>query len=143
MVRARTSEGVVRNETTVERISARELVVVRTFNGSASTIFDAWTKPELLKQWWAPKSLGVSLFECESDLRVGGTVRGQCRLYGRPNDRALRYPSLGRPPNNQWHISKLSGWYKSLYRSHRGPLCKKDDVQKTFHQGSLLPRFPD
>jgi hypothetical protein len=51
--------------------------------------------------------------------------------------------SLGRPRNNQWHISKLSGWYKSLYRSHQGPLCKKDDVQKTFHQGFLLPRFPD
>jgi hypothetical protein len=52
-------------------------------------------------------------------------------------------PSRGRPRSNQWYISKLSGWYKSLYRSHRGPLCKKDDVQKTFHQGSLLPRFPD
>jgi hypothetical protein len=40
-------------------------------------------------------------------------------------------------------INELSGWYKSLYRSHRGPLCKKDDVQKTFHRESLLPRFPD
>ena len=65
----------MKNETTVERTSARELVVTRTFNGSASMVFDAWTKPELLKQWWAPKSLGVSLFECESDLRVGGTYR--------------------------------------------------------------------
>ena len=52
----------MRNETTVERTSARELVVVRTFNGSAATIFDAWTKPELLKQWWAPKSLGSIRF---------------------------------------------------------------------------------
>jgi hypothetical protein len=50
-------------------------------------------------------------------------------------------PSRRRPRGK--HISKLSGWYKSLYRSHRGPLCKKDGVQKTFHQGSLLPRFPD
>jgi uncharacterized protein YndB with AHSA1/START domain len=74
-VQARTSEDIMRNETTVERTSARELVVTRTFNASASTVFDAWTKPELLKQWWAPKSLGVSLFECESDLRVGGTYR--------------------------------------------------------------------
>jgi uncharacterized protein YndB with AHSA1/START domain len=65
----------MRNETTVERVSERELVVTRTFNGSAPLVFDAWTKPELLKQWWAPKSLGVSLFECESDLRVGGTYR--------------------------------------------------------------------
>src|SRR6202012_485144 len=35
----------------------------------------AWTRPELLKRWWAPKSFGVSLFECESDLRVGGSYR--------------------------------------------------------------------
>ena len=98
MVRARTSEGVVRNETTVERISARELVVVRTFNGSASTIFDAWTKPELLKQWWAPKSLGVSLFECESNLRVGGTYR---YAFGRdpknPEVFSGRYKEVSRP----------------------------------------------
>jgi uncharacterized protein YndB with AHSA1/START domain len=71
----RTSENTVVNETTVERTSDRELVVTRTFNGPARIVFDAWTKPELLKRWWAPKSFGVSLFECESDLRVGGTYR--------------------------------------------------------------------
>jgi uncharacterized protein YndB with AHSA1/START domain len=61
--------------TTVERISDRELVVTRTVNGPAKLVFDAWTKPELLKRWWAPKSLGVSLFECEQDVRVGGKYR--------------------------------------------------------------------
>ena len=65
----------MKNRTTVERKSERELVVTRTFNGPARIVFEAWTKPELLKRWWAPKSLGVSLFECESDLRVGGTYR--------------------------------------------------------------------
>ncbi len=65
----------MKNRTTVERKSERELVVTRTFNGPARIVFEAWTKPELLKLWWAPKSLGVSLFECESDLRVGGTYR--------------------------------------------------------------------
>src|SRR5277367_3997697 len=64
-----------KNRTTVERKSERELVVTRTFNGPARIVFEAWTKPELLKLWWAPKSFGVSLFECESDLRVGGTYR--------------------------------------------------------------------
>ena len=33
------------------------------------------SRPELLKRWWVPKSFGVSLFACESDLRVGGTYR--------------------------------------------------------------------
>jgi uncharacterized protein YndB with AHSA1/START domain len=74
MLQAR-GEGAVGNETVVERTSDLELVVTRMFNGPAHIVFDAWTRPELLKRWWAPKSLGVSLFECESDLRVGGTYR--------------------------------------------------------------------
>src|SRR5919109_1518802 len=61
--------------TTVERKSERELVVTRTFNGSARIVFEAWTKPELLKQWWAPKSFGVSFISCEADVRTGGTYR--------------------------------------------------------------------
>jgi uncharacterized protein YndB with AHSA1/START domain len=64
-----------RNETIVERTSDRELVVTRTFNAPAHIVFEAWTKPELLKRWWAPKSFGVSLFECDQDLRVGGAYR--------------------------------------------------------------------
>jgi uncharacterized protein YndB with AHSA1/START domain len=65
----------MKNHTTVERRSDRELVVKRTFNGPARIVFDAWTKPELLKRWWAPRSLGVTLFSCEADVRVGGTYR--------------------------------------------------------------------
>jgi uncharacterized protein YndB with AHSA1/START domain len=75
MQRARTSERNMGNETIVERTTDRELVVTRTFNAPAHIVFDAWTKPELLKRWWAPKSFGVSLFECESDLREGGAYR--------------------------------------------------------------------
>jgi uncharacterized protein YndB with AHSA1/START domain len=74
----------MKNETTVERPSDRELVVTRMFNGPTHILFDAWTKPELLKLWWAPKSLGVSLFECESDLRVGGAYR---YAFGRDPDK--------------------------------------------------------
>lgn len=61
--------------TRFERKSERELVLERTFNAPARIVFDAWTKPELLRRWWAPKSLGVALFECDSDLRVGGAYR--------------------------------------------------------------------
>jgi uncharacterized protein YndB with AHSA1/START domain len=70
-----TRESAMQNETIVERTSDRELTVTRTFNAPAHIVFDAWTKPELLKRWWAPKSFGVSLFECEQDLRVGGAYR--------------------------------------------------------------------
>ncbi len=61
--------------TTVERKSGRELVVTRTFNGPAQIVFNAWTKPELLKRWWAPKSFGISFVSCEMDARTGGTYR--------------------------------------------------------------------
>jgi uncharacterized protein YndB with AHSA1/START domain len=64
-----------KNRTTVERRSDRELVVTRAFNAPARVVFEAWTKPELLKRWWAPRSLGVTLFRCEQDLRVGGRYR--------------------------------------------------------------------
>ena len=38
-------------------------------------MFEAWTKPELLKRWWAPKSMGISLLSCEADVRAGGKYR--------------------------------------------------------------------
>ena len=65
----------VKNRTTVERKSEREFVVTRTFNGPARLVFEAWTKPELLKLWWVPKSLNTSLLSCEMDVRVGGQYR--------------------------------------------------------------------
>ena len=64
-----------KNGTTVERKSERELVVTRAFHGPARIVFEAWTKPELLKRWWAPKSTGMSLLSCEADVRVGGRYR--------------------------------------------------------------------
>jgi len=64
-----------KNPTTVERKSERELVVRRTFNGPARLVFEAWTTPELLKRWWAPKSFGISFLSCEADARTGGTYR--------------------------------------------------------------------
>ena len=48
----------MQNPTTMERKSERELVLTRTFNGPARIVFEAWTKPELLKRWWIPKSSG-------------------------------------------------------------------------------------
>ena len=65
----------MKNRTTVERKSERELVVTRTINGPARIVFEAFTKPELLKRWWVPKSFGLSLLSCELDVRVGGAYR--------------------------------------------------------------------
>jgi len=65
----------VQNRTTVERKSDREIIVTRTFNGPPRIVFDAWTKPELLKRWWVPKSMGMSMLSCEADVRTGGSYR--------------------------------------------------------------------
>jgi uncharacterized protein YndB with AHSA1/START domain len=65
----------MRNPTTTERTSDRDLVVTRTFNAPARIVFEAWTRPELFKRWWVPKSTGMSLLSCEMDVRVGGTYR--------------------------------------------------------------------
>jgi uncharacterized protein YndB with AHSA1/START domain len=59
----------------MERTSDREMVVTRIFNGPARLVFEAWTKPELLQRWWAPRSFGVSFVSCELDARTGGTYR--------------------------------------------------------------------
>lgn len=64
-----------KNLTTVERISDREVVVTRTINGPARIVFDAFTRGELLRRWWVPKSMGIPLLACEVDARVGGKYR--------------------------------------------------------------------
>jgi uncharacterized protein YndB with AHSA1/START domain len=65
----------MKNQTTVERKSERELVTTRTFDAPARIVFEAWTRPELFQRWWVPKSAGVSLLSCEMDVRVGGKYR--------------------------------------------------------------------
>ena len=39
----------MKNITTVEKKSERELIVTRTFDAPARIVFEAWTKPELMK----------------------------------------------------------------------------------------------
>jgi uncharacterized protein YndB with AHSA1/START domain len=64
-----------KSRTTVERTSDREIVVSRGFSAPARLVFEAWTRPELFKQWWVPKSLGMTLLSCEMDVRTGGKYR--------------------------------------------------------------------
>jgi len=65
----------MKNETRVERTSEREMVITRTFNAPARIVFEAWTKAELMRRWWVPKSSGVTLLSCEMDVRTGGSYR--------------------------------------------------------------------
>jgi len=63
------------SRTKAERKSERELVVTRTFDAPARLVFEAWTRPELLQRWWAPKSFGLVFLSCEADVRTGGRYR--------------------------------------------------------------------
>src|SRR5215471_5583000 len=73
--RSETQPAATKNRTIVERKSDREMIVTRTINGPARIVFEAWTTPELFKQWWVPKSAGLFLRSCDLDVRVGGTYR--------------------------------------------------------------------
>ena len=72
---ARKQSEPVMKRTTVQRKSDRELVVTRTFDAPARLVFEAWSRPELFKKWWVPKSMGMFLRSCEMDVRVGGRYR--------------------------------------------------------------------
>ena len=65
----------MKNPTAVERTSERELIVTRAFNAPAHLVFEAWSRPELLKRWWVPASFGMTFVSCEADVRTGGTYR--------------------------------------------------------------------
>src|ERR1051326_1482016 len=59
------------------RVSARgdrELLMTRIFDAPRALVFDALTKPELVRQWLLGPA-GWSMPVCEIDLRVGGSYR--------------------------------------------------------------------
>lgn len=51
----------------------RELSIERVFNAPREIVFQAWTKPEHLTQWWGPR--GFTLPTCEMEFRAGGRFR--------------------------------------------------------------------
>jgi uncharacterized protein YndB with AHSA1/START domain len=54
-----------------EPIAARTLTLERIIDAPPAKVFEAWTKPELLKQWFAPKPYTTPF--AELDVRAGGT----------------------------------------------------------------------
>lgn len=72
---AANTKGEPMNRTSMERTSDREIVIARTFRAPADIVFDAWTRPEYVRRWWAPQSRGVTLVQCDADVRPGGAYR--------------------------------------------------------------------
>lgn len=92
--------GSAEPSTKIDRTSERELVFTRTLRARPEIVFDALTKAELIRRWWAPRSLGVELYECESDARVGGAYRF---VFGKDGQQRMAF----------------SGVYKELVRGER------------------------
>ncbi|MCG6166950.1 SRPBCC family protein [Leptospira sp. FAT2] len=59
----------------------REILITRTFDAPRALVFDAMTKPELLKRWFDGPP-GWSLIVCDIDLKVGGKYRYVWRSEG-------------------------------------------------------------
>lgn len=65
---------------TIATPSEREAIVTREFNAPADLVFDALTKPDLIKRWYGPPG---SIESCESDARPGGSWRFVSNVRGR------------------------------------------------------------
>src|SRR5258708_19982113 len=107
--RRESEPSAMKNLTTVEQKSEREIVVTRTFNGPARIVFEAWTKPELFKRWWVPKSSGMSLVSCEMDVRTGGKYRLEFGLEA-PKSMAFfgGYLEVTPPPPPVWPNTEIT-----------------------------------
>lgn len=53
------------------------LVINRTFDAPVSKVWEAWSNPEVMKQWWGPE--GFTCPSCNIDFQVGGTFLGCMR----------------------------------------------------------------
>lgn len=82
MVAVTRGEAMGQGRTTYELVSDNATILRREFNAPAHLVFDAWTQADLVRRWFAPAKLGVSMRSCESDVRVGGGYRYVCERDG-------------------------------------------------------------
>ena len=88
--------------------SDREIVLTRVFHAPRQMVWDAFTKPELLKRWFGPR--GWSLVVCEVDLRVGGGFRFVLRG---PDGRDMGMRGVYReivPPERSIHMESFDDY---------------------------------
>src|SRR5205814_9751268 len=86
----------------------REIVLTRVFDAPRNLVFDAFSKPELLKRWFGPR--GWSLVVCEVDLRVGGGFRFVLRG---PDGRDMGMRGVYReivPPERSVHMESFDDY---------------------------------
>lgn len=72
-----------RLDTTMELVGDDTVLISRWFRAPPRIVFDAWTRPELVRKWWAPASHGVEVADCQADVREGGQYRYVLRQGGK------------------------------------------------------------
>jgi uncharacterized protein YndB with AHSA1/START domain len=85
-----------------------EVVLTRVFDAPRSLVFEAFTKPELLKRWFGPR--GWSLAVCEVDFRVGGGFRFVLRG---PDGKEMGMRGVYReitPPERSVHVESFDDY---------------------------------
>lgn len=92
----------MKNPTTVERTSDRELASSRLINGPPHLVFEAWTRAELFQRWWVPKSFPVTLVSCALDARTGGGYRLEFSAGGQTAAFFGRYLEVTPPSRLVW-----------------------------------------
>ncbi len=50
----------------------KEVTFERIYDASPEAVWHAWTRPDIIKQWWGPDN--VTIPQCDIDLRVGGKI---------------------------------------------------------------------
>lgn len=67
----------------VQRSGDRGLIATQTFDAPPSTVYQAWSQPELFRRWWMPRTTSeISLVSCDLDVRTGGKYRLEFRAGG-------------------------------------------------------------
>ena len=88
--------------------TGREIVLTRVFDAPRHLVFDAFSKPALLRRWFGPR--GWSLEVCEVDLRVGGGFRFVLRG---PDGRDMGMRGIYReivPPERSVHMESFDDY---------------------------------
>ena len=91
---------------TITTPSEREAVVTREFSAPASLVFDAITKPELIKRWYGPQGV---VEVCESDPRPGGSWRFAFTVGGKQMAKFGVYKEID-PPRRLVRTEHYEGW---------------------------------
>lgn len=132
-----------------------DLVIDRVLEVSPELVWKAWTDPELLKQWFAPRPWTIT--ECAIDLRPGGLLKftmrspeGQefpnasCVLEAVPNERLVFTDTLSegyRPSEKPFFsavVEIIPEGKHTRYRAialHGNPETRKQHEEMGFHEG--------